>query len=164
MSGRSLALAVIGAGAGAMAWTATEYGMHRWVLHGPFGKGRLSRVPLGAIHRNHHRDPVYTSLAGRTAGHLAIAGIAAAAAAGLGSAVQPVLARSMAAAWAAGYSTYELTHWNAHHRPARTAWGEQLRARHMRHHAGAPASNLGVTMNWWDRLLDTEAPTSRAAA
>ena len=164
MSRRTLAHTVLGAAVGAATWTATEYATHRWVLHGPFGSGRLKRVAVGSMHRAHHRDPLRTSLAARTAGHLAIAGVASVGALGLGRLTAAAFARSVAAAWSAGYSTYEITHWNAHHRAARTKWGERLRERHHRHHYGAPAANLGVTIGFWDRVFDTEAAASPAAA
>lgn len=155
---RSTLHLTIGAAAGAFAWTATEYATHRWVLHGPFGKGRLKHVPLGGMHRAHHRDPEATSLPARTAGHLAVAAAAGLASLGMTAALPATLTRSAATAFSLGYSTYEINHWNAHHRPARTRWGQHLRDRHHRHHFGAPGSNLGVTIGFWDRLLGTEAP------
>jgi len=153
----------LGAVTGAIAWTAAEYATHRWVLHGPFGKGRLKHLPLDRLHRAHHRAPDVTSFVARSAGHVAIAAGAAAASIGLSMVAPTVLARSASAAFSAGYSTYEINHWNAHHRPARTQWGERLRERHHRHHFGAPASNLGVTIGFWDQVFGTEAPLQVAA-
>ena len=161
MSWQTAASISAGAIVGAFGWTATEYATHRWILHGPFGKGRLNRVPLGGLHRAHHRDPLCTSLAMRAAGHVAVAAAAGAAAmvAGAVATGLPALAaRGAAATWSAGYSTYEIMHWNAHHRPARTAWGVALRARHHRHHYGAPRANMGVTTAFWDSVFGTEAP------
>jgi dihydroceramide fatty acyl 2-hydroxylase len=153
----------LGAAAGAFLWTATEYASHRWLLHGPFGKGRLKHLPLGGLHRAHHRAPDATSLTARTVGHMAVASAAALASVGLGTIAPTALARSATAAFSAGYSTYEISHWNMHQRPARTPMGERLRARHHRHHFGSPASNLGVTTNFWDRVFDTEAPNEETA-
>jgi len=158
--GRSVAHIAIGAVVGAFSWTATEYGAHRWLLHGPFGKGQLKNVPLGGRHRAHHAEPLCTSLPARTAGHVAIMGLAAVTSVGLAR-IAPLLgARAAAAAWSGGYSIYEIIHWNAHHRPARTVWGGRLRERHMRHHFGAPKANLGVTTSFWDRVFSTEAPAA----
>lgn len=154
---------VLGAAAGAFVWTAAEYASHRWVLHGPFGKGRLKHLALGGLHRAHHRAPLATSLTARAVGHVTVAGAAALASVGLGAIAPAALARSATAAFSAGYSTYEISHWNMHHRPARTSRGEQLRVRHDRHHFGAPASNLGVTTNFWDRVFDTQAPNEETA-
>lgn len=153
----------LGAAAGAFAWTAAEYASHRWVLHGPFGKGRLEHLPLGGLHRAHHRAPEAASLMARTAGHLAAAATAALASVGLSLIASTAVARSATAAFSAGYSTYEISHWNMHHRPARTLMGEQLRVRHNHHHFGDPGSNLGVTTDFWDRVFDTEAPNKEPA-
>ena len=163
MTRRTLTNIAIGAVAGGLSWTATEYAAHRWVLHGPFGKGRLRPLPLGGLHRAHHRDPECTSLAARCAGHLGVAAAAAVAAFGLCAIAPAAAARSAAVAWSAGYSTYEINHWNLHHRPARTRRGQQLRDRHHQHHFGAPASNLGVTMTFWDHIFGTEAVGSNDA-
>lgn len=160
---RSLAAVGLGLIIGACTWTATEYAAHRWVLHGPFGKGRLAKVPLGGLHRAHHRDPECTSLPARTAGHVAVAASAAVVSVGLAGIAPALIARSAAAAFAGGYSTYEINHWNFHHRPARTARGQRMRDRHHQHHFGAPASNLGVTMTFWDHLFGTEAVSGTAA-
>lgn len=150
----TLALGSFGAAAGAASWSLTEYSTHRWVLHGPF-KSRL--------HRAHHRDPMQTCLPARAGGHLAVAGATAATVLGLG-ALLPAAAtvlNSAGAAFALGYSTYEISHWNMHHRAARTRWGQRMRERHDRHHFGAPARNHGVTSPFWDRVFDTEAASSR---
>lgn len=160
---RSLLQLAVGAAVGAVAWTLAEYGSHRWVLHGPFGTGRLKRLPLGGLHRAHHRDPLHTSLAARTAGHLAVAAGAALGTVALASVAPVAAVRAAGTTFSLGYSTYEINHWNAHHRPARTAWGARLRERHHRHHYGAPGSNLGVTFGFWDRVLGTEAPSADAA-
>lgn len=153
-------LAILGAGVGVVVWTATEYASHRWILHGPFGKGQngpLSHVPLGELHRDHHREPLATVLAARLAGHGAIAGVGAAGAVALAAVAPRPFALAAGAAWTAGYSSYEVSHWLAHHRAPRTRQGVRLRRRHFRHHFGAPRSNLGITMSWWDRVLGTEA-------
>lgn len=96
-------------------------------------------------------------LAARLAGHGAILGLGIAASSLLRRVLPSHVACAAAGAWTAGYATYELSHWAAHHRAPRSAWGIRLRRRHFRHHFGAPKSNLGVTMSWWDDLLGTES-------
>lgn len=138
---------------GAVGWTATEYVAHRWMLHGPIGR----------MHRAHHRDPMATNPRARLAGHVAIAAVASAGAA-LAARARPALrigVTGAAVAWSGGYSIYEVLHWHAHHRPARTAYGHRMRERHMRHHFGAPHANLGVTMSWWDTIAGTNASDPR---
>jgi len=148
-----------GAAAGAFAWTATEYATHRWVLHSRFGMHQGAGEATGrGMHGLHHRAPLNTRALMRFAGHVGIASVGVIAAFALSTAMPTAVARSAAAVWSAGYSTYEISHWNMHHRPARTAWGHRQRARHHRHHHGAPRSNLGVTTAFWDQLFGTEAP------
>jgi sterol desaturase/sphingolipid hydroxylase (fatty acid hydroxylase superfamily) len=151
----------LGVAAGASVWTTIKCASHRWVLHGPFSKRCLTYFPQGGLHQAHHRAPANTSLTSCAAGHLAVA--AALASIRLGTIASTALARSAAAAFSAGYSTYEISRWSLDHRPAVTLRGEQRRARHHRHHFDAPASNLGVTNNFWDRVFDTDAPNEETA-
>lgn len=154
-----------GLAAGVTAWTFTEYAIHRWVLHGPFGKGaqrdsRLSRIPLGSIHHNHHRDPNWSVLWGRAAGHLTMAAtgaLGARAALAVAPGLPTAAVAAAGAAWSAGYSTYDIVHHALHHRAPRTQLGVRMRQRHFRHHFAGARTNLGVTTGVWDRLLGTEA-------
>ena len=151
--------------AGATAWTFTEYATHRWVLHGPFSgnsshSGWLKQIPLGRVHANHHRDPNWSVLWGRAAGHAAMAMTGAAGARALMMAAPGLPTAAVAAAgaaWSAGYSTYDIVHHRLHHRAPRTALGTRMRQRHFRHHFARSRTNLGVTTGVWDRLLGTEA-------
>ena len=156
--GPTLALGMLG---GAAAWSITEYAVHRWVLHGPFGKGRLRKIPIGTVHRTHHRLPDRTVLAARVAGHTAMAIAGVAAGSGLTRIMNPLVARSAATVWSAGYSTYDIVHWRLHHRPPTSLRGVELRQRHFRHHFGAPRRNLGVLTSFWDRALGTEDASGR---
>lgn len=149
----------VGAAVGATTWSATEYAVHRWVLHGPFGRGRLSKVPIGGLHRQHHADPDHTVGAARLAGHGAMLAVGATAATALSGVLPTVLARSAALTWSSGYSVYDLVHHRLHHRAPSTSFGRRLRQRHFRHHFGAPGTNLGVTTAWLDRVFGTEAPS-----
>lgn len=155
----SVAFAAAGAMAGGLTWSFTEYATHRWALHGPFGHGALSRVPIGSIHRNHHRDPNHTVTLARAGAHVAMAGVGAAAARMIMTAAPSVptaLAVAAGAAWSAGYSAYDIVHHRLHHREPTTARGVRLRQRHFRHHFGGPRGNLGVTTGLWDRVFGTE--------
>lgn len=148
-AGAQLANGALTAAAGLALWTFTEYAAHRWVMHNREATATLPIDPA-APHMAHHRRPRETSAAARLS---AMGGIAAVAM----GAHRVGAPTALAATWAAGYVTYDITHWFAHHRPARTNWGEQLRARHLRHHLGAPNANFGVTVDWWDQLFGTVA-------
>lgn len=142
--------------AGMALWTLTEYAAHRWVMH---GRTDIAALPIdpAAPHKMHHRRPRDTSASHRIA---ALGGITAA---GYGAASVGV-PWALAAGWVSGYATYDITHWFAHHRPARTTWGHQLRARHLRHHHGAPNANFGVIVDWWDQLFGTVATPARSGS
>lgn len=147
--GAELARRSLGVAAGLAVWTLTEYVAHRWFLHSN-KRDRAFRTDVAAPHTIHHRRPLETSTIARVGG---VSGIAAGA---YGAAAFGVPG-ALAAGWATGYVTYDITHWFAHHRPARTKWGEQLRTRHLRHHHGAPHANFGVTVDWWDQVFGTVA-------
>lgn len=141
---------VRGTAAGALVWTAAEYGVHRWLMH-----GRHTANPVTAEHLDHHRhlertDPLrfdrflWWPAAGAVAVGVparAITTGATAAGAGLG--------------FAFSYCGYRHLHWSIHHRPPRTSWGRRLRRHHLRHHVGAPRANHGVTTPLWDLVLGT---------
>ncbi len=154
-----------GVAGGAIAWTLTEYAVHRWLLHGPFGQrsergGLVGRIPIGGIHRNHHRDPNWSVVWGRAAGHLAMAATGAAGtrvALAIAPRLPTVLTVAAGATWSAGYSTYDIVHHHLHHRAPRTRLGVHMRQRHFRHHFAGARTNLGVTTGIWDRLFGTEA-------
>jgi sterol desaturase/sphingolipid hydroxylase (fatty acid hydroxylase superfamily) len=142
--------AVTGLGAGALVWSATEYAVHRWLMHGPH-----TTNPVTAEHLDHHRHLERTDPLGfdrflwwPTAGGLVIGLPAAAltsAPAGAGAGL----------GFAACYCSYRHLHWWIHHRPPRTGWGRRLRRHHLRHHVGSPRGNHGVTSPLWDLVLGT---------
>ncbi len=133
--------------AGWAAWTGAEYAVHRAVFHGP-------DLPIVANeHTAHHRDPLATNPALRTIGHLAVA----AAAIGPGMAARRPHLTMAGAAFAVGYSHYELFHFGLHHRPEQA--NQALRRHHDRHHRGGPRRNFGVTTTFWDRVFGTLDPT-----
>lgn len=150
--GRTASLAT-GLAAGVLGWTFTEYGVHRWVMHGP----RTSN-PVTAEHLDHHRDLERTdplrfdrSLVWPLAGGVLVGAPTAAATsapAGIGAGL----------GWAASYCGYRQLHWLLHHRPPRTPAGRWLRRHHFRHHVGAPRGNHGVTSPLWDLVLRTRQP------
>jgi sterol desaturase/sphingolipid hydroxylase (fatty acid hydroxylase superfamily) len=136
------------AAAGALSWTAAEYGLHRFAMHELRGKGLASRE-----HLSHHADVTYFSPATKklasAAGTTAVAFPVATALAG----------RRWATAFTAGmigtYFGYEVAHRRVHTHPPRHAYGRWARRSHLHHHFGAPMRNFGVTSPVWDKLLGT---------
>ena len=139
--------------AGAVVWTAAEYAVHRWLMH-----GRYTANPVTAEHLDHHRhlertDPLRFDrfLWWPAAGALAV-GLPARTVASAPTAV------GAGAGFAACYCWYRHLHWSIHHRPPRTSWGRRLRRHHLRHHVGSPRANHGVTTPVWDVVLGTYLP------
>jgi sterol desaturase/sphingolipid hydroxylase (fatty acid hydroxylase superfamily) len=139
---------VVAALAGAVSWTAAEYGLHRFAMHELRGKGLASRE-----HLSHHADVTYFSPASKklasAAGTTVVAFPLASAAAG----------RRWATAFTGGmistYFAYEVAHRRVHTHPPRNRYGRWARRSHLHHHFGAPMRNFGVTSPVWDKLLGT---------
>lgn len=135
---------------GAVAWTAAEYGLHRFVMHEKRGPAIASRE-----HLMHHADVTYFSPASKklltAAAATALAFPAASAATG----------RRAATAFTVGmvgtYFAYEVAHRRVHTHPPATAYGRWMRRNHLAHHFAGPTRNHGVTSPVWDRAFGTAA-------
>lgn len=142
---RSLLGAVV---AGAISWTATEYGLHRFAMHEMKGKGLASRE-----HLKHHADVTYFAPASKKL--LSAASTSAVA--------YPLAAAATDRRWAAAFTSgliatyfgYEVAHRRTHTHPPTNRYGRWARRSHLHHHFGAPMRNFGVTSPVWDRLFGT---------
>lgn len=146
----------IGLGLGGVLWSATEYGVHRWGMH-----GRRGTNPWSAEHLDHHARPERTVAVALDRGlalKLASAPVVALPAAVLGA---PVLGVATGAGFAAGYVGYTHVHHTIHHRSPRGAAGRRLRKRHLAHHFATPRRNFGVTHAWWDALIRSGSTPER---
>ncbi len=139
---------VVAALLGAAAWTATEYGLHRFVMHEMRGRG-----PASVEHLKHHADVTYFSPASKKL----------ASAAATTAVAYPVTVAATNRRWAtpftagliAMYFGYEIAHRRTHTHPPRNRYGRWARRNHLHHHFGAPMRNFGVTTPLWDRLFGT---------
>lgn len=133
---------------GAASWTATEYGLHRFVMHEMRGRGLAS-----VEHLKHHADVTYFSPAPKK---LASAVATTAIAFPLTTALTN---RRWATAFTTGlittYFSYEVLHRRTHTHPPRGRYGRWTRRNHLQHHFGAPMRNFGVTTSVWDRVFRT---------
>jgi sterol desaturase/sphingolipid hydroxylase (fatty acid hydroxylase superfamily) len=131
--------------AGLAAWAPIEYGLHRWLGHGPPTFARRG-------HAMHHADdeapvaaPVFVVL-----GHVLAIWIAL-------TLVMPAgLASLFVGGVYVGYNYYTLVHHLLHHREAlvvQLGWRRVLQ-RHRLHHANHDV-NFGVTSGFCDRLFGT---------
>lgn len=162
---RSLSFAVLGA----VAWSASEYAIHRFLGHGPKRsepKGLLGRLsPRGLAyefnreHLAHHSDPTYFA---PTSHKVAAAGIAISS---VTAALAPFVGLRGAGAFALGftaaYGSYELLHRRIHTHPATGPYGRWARRHHLAHHYRTPRENHGVTSDVWDRVFRTRLPVEQ---
>jgi sterol desaturase/sphingolipid hydroxylase (fatty acid hydroxylase superfamily) len=146
----------VGAASGVVLWTATEYSVHRWVMH-----GRRGSNPWSADHLDHHANPDRTlpttldrSLWWRAAGLVAVA-LPGAVLAG------PAAGVAAGAGFSAGYVGYTELHHRIHHRAPRNRLTRAIWHRHLRHHFGAPRQDYGVTTALWDRAGSTAGTEGR---
>ena len=136
--------------AGLWGWTAIEYGLHRFVLHG--------LRPFRRWHAEHHRRPtarIYTSTI-------------------LSATLIAILvffpALLLSDLWRAcaltlglltGYLGYTITHHAIHHWRTDNAWLKDRKRWHALHHHNSQPACYGVTSTFWDRVFGS---TQRAAA
>ncbi len=157
-------LVLLAASAGAVAWSLSEYLLHRFGGHGPLRR----KTPLWFLtpkalvivfheeHTAHHRDPLYFAPTWKKAvaaillvpvlGGLAslLVGVQAGAGFGVG--------------YALTYLAYEVLHRRIHtHRPT-NGYLRWMRRHHLHHHM-TPKMNHGVTSSLWDLTFSTrESP------
>lgn len=140
-----LPLAALG---GVAVWSATEYGVHRWAMHGQKG-----RNPWSEEHLDHHARPYRTfelkfdrNMLWKALG-VPVVGIPVAAAVGGRRGVFTGLQSGLVAgvSFSTAYASYTHLHHFIHHEPPRTALGRRTRKRHLAHHFSTPRLNFGVT-------------------
>ncbi len=142
-------LTYLGAAAvGALAWTATEYGLHRFAMHEMKGKGLASRE-----HLKHHADVTYFAPTSKKL--LSAAGTTAVAFPLATAATDRRTATAFTSGLIAMYFGYEVAHRRTHTHPPKGAYGRWARRSHLHHHFGAPMRNFGVTSPVYDRLFGT---------
>jgi cyclopropane-fatty-acyl-phospholipid synthase len=128
---------------GLFSWTAIEYLLHRFVLHG--------LLPFRRWHEEHHRRPMALICAPTILSAslivvliflpmLAVAGVWSACALTLGMLT--------------GYLLYAITHHATHHWPAESAWLKQRKRWHaVHHHEAGRLARFGVTSGFWDHVF-----------
>lgn len=142
---------------GLFSWTLVEYGLHRFVLHGP--------QPFRGWHAEHHRRP------------RALIGTPTALSATLIAALVFMPALLLGDLWRAcaltlglltGYFLYSIVHHAIHHWRAGNSWTRRARHRHALHHSPVePAGRYGVSTGLWDVVFGTtgrRTPRSRVPA
>ena len=127
---------------GLVLWTAIEYAMHRFVLHG--------LQPFQGWHAEHHQRPMALICAPTILSAALIATLV----------FLPVLL--MGTLWSAcaltlgvltGYLAYAVTHHATHHWHGHSAWLKRRKRSHALHHHGCAPACFGVTSALWDHVF-----------
>lgn len=139
--------------AGLCAWSAIEYALHRFVLHG--------LAPFRQWHALHHERPAALICAPTMLSAGLILGLVFVPALLLGD-----LWRACALTFGVvgGYLAYAVTHHATHHWRADSAWLKRRRRWHALHHHVSGPGCYGVTSAFWDRVFGTAAPARRPLA
>jgi dihydroceramide fatty acyl 2-hydroxylase len=135
-----------------VAWTFTEYVVHRFLFHlAPTSPARR-RVQF-MIHGIHHEEPGNPErlLMPPLPAALGVVVLYALFRAVLG----PAMAEPFLAWFLLGYLGYDYTHFAIHRGRPRTRLGRYLRRRHMLHHYVTAEAGWGVTSPLWDWVMGT---------
>lgn len=139
--------------AGLMSWSAIEYALHRFVLHG--------LQPFRRWHEAHHSHPsklicsptVFSASLIFALVFLPVLGFAG-----------PWRASAVTFGIVVGYFCYSVTHHATHHwrsQGAGTWLGQRKKWRAVHHHDLAHGRCFGVTSEFWDRLLGSAPKSTR---
>lgn len=128
---------------GLASWTAIEYGLHRFVLHGV--------QPFRRWHAEHHERPQALICAPTVVSASLIAALIFLPALLLGGVWS---ACALTFGVLTGYLAYAITHHATHHWRADNAWLRRRKRCHaLHHHAVAEPGAYGVTSAFWDHVF-----------
>jgi sterol desaturase/sphingolipid hydroxylase (fatty acid hydroxylase superfamily) len=143
---------------GYVAWTLTEYWLHRVVFHFEPDKGLGARLHwiIHGVHHDHPNDPLRLVMPPSVSVPLAFLFFL------LFDAIMGTpRAWVFTAAFLAGYLGYDMLHFHVHHHRPTTRLGKKMRELHMRHHFQDHTRGYGVSAPFWDHVFGT-APLRRA--
>src|SRR3954463_15706474 len=140
------------AGLGYVAWTLTEYWIHRLIFHfePEDGIGARFHWIIHGVHHDHPNDPLRLVMPPSVSIPLAL---------GFWGLFVLVLGTPWAHVFTAGFLTgylmYDMTHYHVHHHRPRTPLGKLVRELHMRHHFQDDTRGFGVSAPFWDYVFGT---------
>ena len=138
---------VIAAALGALAWTFTEYWLHRGLGH-----RRGARNPFSVEHLKHHATVTWFAPSWKKA---LAAGAALAVTGPLLGWWLGAVGLTASVGFAAMYVAYETIHRRLHTHAGRGWYGRWARRHHFHHHFSRPRLNHGVTSPLWDLAFGT---------
>ena len=156
---RSLLSVLLLLTSGFLSWGLVEYVLHRFIFHYD-ARSERSRRFVYAAHLSHHENPrslerLFASL--RLSVPIAL--------------IYYLLAWALLGSWQAtaylftgliaGYFSYELLHFQAHHRAPRLRLFRYLKKYHLLHHHQTSDQRFGVTSPFVDYLFGTFQPMSK---
>ena len=148
---QSLPASLLGVILGYLAWTVSEYWLHRTLFHLPVVGPRSARIAF-LVHGVHHDSPWDEARLVMPAG--ASLGLCVLTWAGFhalfGSAMW-----SPFAGFVLGYVIYDELHWYLHVGKPTTRFARWLRREHMLHHFKDHTSRFGVSCPWLDYVFGT---------
>lgn len=135
-----------------LAWTLTEYLLHRFLFHFP-AKRQVTRNLVFTFHGVHHVTPRDKSrLVMPPTGALIFIGLFWL----LFEAILPgAWLKPFFAFFITGYLIYDYIHYGIHHFPMKNPVARYLKQRHMQHHFKTPDRAFGVSSPLWDYLFNT---------
>ncbi len=144
---------------GVVAWTVTEYALHRYVFHFEPCTELLKKF-VYIIHGNHHSHPndpmrnLMPPIVSVPVGGLIWIALVSI----MGPQGTWVLLGFMV-----GYVAYDLVHFACHQLPMKRRLGNALKVHHMRHHHLKVEGNFAITGMIWDRIFSTRISSARKA-
>lgn len=144
----SLALAL----AGFVAWTLSEYWLHRLFFHWhPPGKwGERLHFLVHGVHHTWPRDKYRLVMPPAVSISLYFIFLGL-----FYVTIGPRYSWGIHAGFVVGYMFYDLTHYYLHHYNPKSAYGLRLKKNHMLHHFKDHSSRYGVSNMVWDRVFGT---------
>ena len=145
------------AGLGYLAWTLTEYWIHRAIFHFEPEDGLGARLHwiIHGVHHDHPNDPLRLVMPPSVSVPLS-----ALFCLGFWALLGTPKWYAFAAGFLAGYLLYDMTHYFLHHHKPKTRLGRWLRELHMRHHFQDETRGFGISAPYWDKAFGT-FPTRR---
>jgi sterol desaturase/sphingolipid hydroxylase (fatty acid hydroxylase superfamily) len=137
--------------AGYLAWTLTEYWLHRLFFHLPV-RGKVTRTIYFFVHGVHHDWPWDRSrLVLPPSVSVLLAGIFYL----LFRTLFAPTYHALFAGFVLGYVIYDTVHWYTHAGAPTMRIFKYLRKQHMVHHFKQPGTRFGVSCPWWDHVFRT---------
>jgi sterol desaturase/sphingolipid hydroxylase (fatty acid hydroxylase superfamily) len=144
----SSALALLGLAS----WTAIEYLLHRFVLHG--------LAPFKGWHEEHHRRPAALICSPTIFSASLVFVLVFLPALALGGIWH---ACALTLGMLSGYLLYAITHHATHHWQVESAWLKRRKRWHaLHHHHAGRLGGYGVTSAFWDHVFGSAGPSASA--